>query len=337
MKTIAIVILNWNGRHFLERFLPGVIQNSQLDSHRVEVIVADNGSTDDSIAWLKATFPTIRTIEFSQNHGFTGGYNLALKEVEPDYYLLLNSDIEVEPGWLKPMLDFMDSTPHAAACMPKVLSQTHRNKFEYAGAAGGFIDLFGYPFCRGRILNVIEDDNGQYDRITEVFWVTGACMLVKSKPFWEAGGLDPDFFAHMEEIDLCWRLKRRGYSVWCIPKSKVYHVGGGTLPNNNPRKVYFNHRNNLAMLLKNLNRSRLIPVMVTRYFLDIASAFGYALTGKPSFSWSVLKAHLYFARWAIRIIKKRREIKEPKIAVYPYSIIFQFFVRKRRIYSQLPN
>jgi hypothetical protein len=337
MKSLAIVILNWNGKHFLEQFLPGVVINSQLDTHLVEVIIADNGSTDGSKDWLKSIFPNIRVIEFAVNYGFTGGYNRALKQIEADYYLLLNSDIEVEQGWLTPMLSFMDSTPHAAACMPKMLSFSNRKQFEYAGAAGGFIDLYGYPFCRGRILNSIEEDNGQYDRITEVFWASGACMLVKASAYWEAGGLDSDFFAHQEEIDLCWRLKRLGYSIWCIPKSRVFHVGGGTLPNNNPRKVFFNHRNNLAMLLKNLNRKKLIPVILTRYFLDIASAFGYALTGKPHFSWSVLKAHFFIFGTCIKIFKKRRAIKEPKIAVYKYSILYQFFIRKIRVFSQLPE
>jgi hypothetical protein len=337
MKSLAIVILNWNGRPYLEMFLPEVVENSNIDTHRVEVVIADNGSTDDSLTWLKSNMPSIRTIEFQKNYGFTGGYNLALKQIEADYYLLLNSDIKVEIGWLSPMLNFMDSNPTAAACMPKMLSYDNPKKFEYAGAAGGFIDLFGYPFCRGRILNTLEEDNGQYDQNTEIFWASGACMLVRAKYYWDAGGLDPDFFAHMEEIDLCWRLKRLGYSIWCIPKSRVFHIGGGTLPNNNPRKVYFNHRNNLAMLLKNLSRRRLFPVMVFRYFLDIASMFGYAVTGKPMFSWSVIKAHLYFARWAMKIIRKRRAIKEPKISLYPHSIIFQFFVKRNRIYSQLPK
>ncbi|HNV81480.1 MAG: glycosyltransferase family 2 protein [Tenuifilaceae bacterium] len=337
MKSIAIVILNWNGKHYLEQFLHRVVQHSILSTHRVEVVVADNGSNDGSVAWLKNQMPAIRIIEFDKNHGFAGGYNLALKQIDADYYLLLNSDIKVEEGWLQPLVNFMDANPMAAACSPKILSFHEPEKFEYAGAAGGFIDLYGYPFCRGRILSTIEKDEGQYDEAAEVFWASGACLLINAKTYWEAGGFDPDFFAHMEEIDLCWRLKRLGYSVWCIPQSKVFHVGGGTLPNNSPRKVYLNHRNNLVMLLKNLDRKKLFSTMAVRYSLDIASVFGYALGGKPQFSWAVVRAHLYVIRRTIGIIKKRRAIKEPKIAIYPYSIVWQYFIKRRRVYSQLPT
>jgi GT2 family glycosyltransferase len=335
MKKIAIVILNWNGIKYLQQFIPNVVKYSKADNFQVDVIVADNGSTDGSIEWLTSNYPNVRTILFDKNHGFTGGYNLALKQVIADYFLILNSDIEVTEGWLTPLLGFMESTPNAAACMPKLLSYHQPSKFEYAGAAGGFIDFLGYPFCRGRILNVVEDDNNQYNNDLEIFWTTGACMLIRSEQFWEAGGFDNDFFAHMEEIDLCWRLKRLGYSIWCIPKSKVYHVGGGTLAANNPRKVYFNHRNNLMMLLKNLSRQSLIQVLVFRYILDIATAFLYLITGKPRFTWSVIKAHLYFLNSIVKTVRKRRRFKHPKLSLYRNSIILQFFFLNKKRFSQL--
>lgn len=335
MKRIAITILNWNGKNFLEKFLPNVIQHSIVDGYGVEVVVADNGSTDGSVQWLETNHPNVRLIKFDKNYGFTGGYNLALSQIGSDYYLLLNSDVEVEAGWLRPLIEFMESNPNAAACMPKMLSYAKRNEFEYAGAAGGFIDFLGYPFCRGRILNVVEEDNGQYNDVKEVFWATGACMLVRANEFWNAGGLDPDFFAHMEEIDLCWRLKRQGFSIWCVPQSIVYHVGGGTLDPNNPRKVYFNHRNNLLMLFKNLSRRSLVPVILFRLVLDGLSAVLYALSGKPKFTLSVLKAHLYFHKNILKTVKKRRQFKYPKIHLYRNSIVFQFFISQKRVFSKL--
>ncbi|MDX9769303.1 MAG: glycosyltransferase family 2 protein [Tenuifilaceae bacterium] len=337
MKSIAIVILNWNGKHYLEQFLSGVVSNSAVPGFKVEIIVADNGSTDGSVQWVKQSFETVRLIELDKNYGFTGGYNRALKQVTTDYYILLNSDIAVPQNWLVPMANFMEDTPNAAACMPKLLNHGKPSEFEYAGAAGGFLDMFGYPFCRGRILNVVEEDRGQYDTIREIFWATGACLMVRATEYWNAGGLDDDFFAHMEEIDLCWRLKRQGYSIWCVPQSVVYHVGGGTLASNSPRKVYFNHRNNLSMLLKNLSRVSLVPVLLFRLVLDGMSAVGYLATGKPKFVISVLRAHLHFYKSCPRIIKKRRAFKNPKISLYRYSILFQFFVMMRRKYSELPT
>jgi GT2 family glycosyltransferase len=337
MKRVAIVILNWNGKHFLEKFLPGVVENSSVPNFRVDIIIADNGSTDGSSDWLRKNYPNIQLIEFDINYGFTGGYNRALSQIEADYYLLLNSDIDVPKGWLIPLVELMERNLSAAACMPKLISYNNRNEFEYAGAAGGYLDFLGYPFCRGRILNVVEEDLGQYDSTQEIFWATGACLLVRSGEYWNAGGLDEDFFAHMEEIDLCWRLKRQGYSIWCVPTSVVYHVGGGTLSSNNPRKVYFNHRNNLSMLLKNLSRHSLIPVILFRLVLDGFSAVGYAVTGKPAFTWSVAKAHFHFYKNIMKTIRKRRAFKKPKISLYRNSILYQFFVKMRRKYNQLPT
>ena len=336
MKSIAIVILNWNGKHYLKQFLPTVIENTYAENFSVQIVIADNGSTDESIRWLKENHPSIQTIELDKNYGFTGGYNKSLEQIHTDYYLLLNSDIEVTKGWLEPMLQFMVKNPNAAACMPKLLDYNNKRNFEYAGAAGGYLDIFGYPFCRGRILNVVEEDEGQYDNEQEVFWATGACLLVRSKEYWNAGGLDNDFFAHMEEIDLCWRLKRKGYSIWCIPQSTVYHVGGGTLSSDSPRKVYFNHRNNLVMLIKNLSRKSLIPVITFRLGLDFLAAIGYAITGKPAFVVSVFKAHMHFHKNLVKNIRKRRAFKNPKISLSKYSILFEFFIRRRKKYNQLP-
>ncbi|MBR5100524.1 MAG: glycosyltransferase family 2 protein, partial [Bacteroidales bacterium] len=246
----AVVILNWNGLKMLQTYLPLLEQRTTCCG--AFIVVADNGSTDGSVEWLQEHHPQIRLICFDQNHGFTGGYNRALREIDADYYVLLNSDVEVTDGWLEPLVGFLEENPDAGICQPKVLSVAERNRFEYAGAAGGFIDRFGYPFCRGRILSNLELDKGQYDEPEECFWATGACMVVRSALYHHLSGLDESFFAHMEEIDFCWRAKLLGYQVWCVPASTVYHVGGGTLPNNSPRKLYFNYRNNLLMLYKNL-------------------------------------------------------------------------------------
>ncbi len=265
MKT-AVVILNWNGRKFLEKFLPGLVvsverRNEAADlaegatADRSEVIVADNDSKDDSLQWLAENFPGIRTIVLDRNYGFTGGYNRALRQIKAEYYLLINSDIEVEAGWLEPLEEWMDAHPECGACAPKLLSYGDRTMFEYAGAAGGLIDRYGYPFCRGRVPGRTERDEGQYDTPADVFWVSGACLMVRSEPFSRLRGFDERFFAHQEEIDLCWRLQLEGYRVTVVPRSRVYHVGGGTLPNDSPWKLELNFRNNLLMLDNNLART----------------------------------------------------------------------------------
>ncbi len=336
MKSIAVVILNWNGIGHLKQFLPGVIAHSHVEGFNVLIVVADNGSTDGSVQWLQSLGSSIRTILFDKNYGFTGGYNRALKEVDTDYYVILNSDVEVQPDWLKPLVEFMEHTPNAAACMPKINCYASADQFEYAGAAGGFIDALGYPFCRGRIINMVEADRGQYDDARQIFWASGAAMLIRSADFWSVGALDEDYFAHMEEIDLCWRLHHFGKSVWCIPQSKILHVGGGTLSANSPRKTYLNHRNNLLMLLKNLPKATVVPVLFTRFLLDYASAFGYLFTGKPHFSWAVCRAHLSFFRNCPSALNKRRLYKRQRVKLYPSSILLQFFVFKRKHFSQLP-
>ena len=273
-KSLSIVILNWNGAAMLRRFLPSVIQES------ADIVVADNASTDDSVEVLKTEFPGVRIISLDKNYGFAEGYNRALQQVESDFYLLLNSDVEVTDGWLTPLLDFMVSHPECAACQPKLLAETARDTFEYAGACGGYIDRYGYPFCRGRLFETVEKDYGQYDDVAEVLWATGACLLIRRDDYWKVGGLDSRFFAHNEEIDLCWRLCNLGRKVYCVPQSKVFHVGGGTLPKGNPKKTFLNFRNNLTMLYKNLPESELAHVMMVRRVLDYVAALKMLIADK---------------------------------------------------------
>ncbi|MBQ2293175.1 MAG: glycosyltransferase, partial [Bacteroidaceae bacterium] len=259
-NRIAVVILNFNGAEMLRAFLPSVVDYSP----EAEVIVADNCSTDASAQVMREEFPTVRYIQLEKNYGFADGYNRALAQVEAEYFLLLNSDVEVTQGWLAPMLEYMDSHPGVAACQPKLLSYKNKIEFEYAGACGGFIDKYGYPYCRGRIFDTVEEDKGQYDSVAELFWATGAALMIRAEDYRAAGGLDGTFFAHMEEIDLCWRLRSRGRGIVCIPQSCVYHVGGATLNKSNPRKTYLNFRNNLLMLYKNLPENELSHVMFVR-------------------------------------------------------------------------
>jgi len=259
-----------------------------------KVIIADNGSTDDSVAFLRAHFPRLRLILFEQNLGYTGGYNRALQQIEAKYYILLNSDIQVEPDWLEPLVSFMESHPLVGACMPKIRSLSQPDHFEYAGACGGFIDRLGYPFCRGRILSHIERDKGQYDTPIEIFWASGACLMIRSQLFHELGGFDERFFAHMEEIDLCWRAQLTGHQVWVIPQSRIFHVGGGTLPNDSPRKLYLNYRNNLWMLHKNLPARGRLYILTFRALLDFLSAFVYLIQGKFALFTAVFRAYRHF-------------------------------------------
>lgn len=338
MNKIAIVILNWNGKKHLENFLPSVIQHSTQDD--VVIYVVDNGSSDDSVLFLKSKYPSIQLICFDKNHGFAGGYNKAVKLINAKYYIVLNSDVEVTPNWINPIVDLMESDQKVAAAMPKIKAYHDKDSFEYAGAGGGFIDKFGYPFCRGRILNQIEKDEGQYNDIKEVFWATGACMFVRASAFKELEGFDDDFFAHMEEIDLCWRFKNAGYKIMYNGNVEIYHVGGGTLPNNNPRKLYLNYRNNWFMLFKNLKRNKLIPILLVRYILDWASAFIYLLSFQFSFAARVFKAHFAFWLNLKMLRKKRKKIKKQFVAdkhdeIFPKSIVFNFFVLKKKIFREL--
>ena len=325
----AVVILNWNGLGMLQTYLPTLIERTQCPG--TFIVVADNGSTDGSVAWLEAQHPEIRTLRFDQNYGFTGGYNRALREIDADYYVLLNSDIEVGEQWLEPLAGFMEEHPEVGICQPKVLSMAERDRFEYAGAAGGFIDKFGYPFCRGRILSNLEKDTGQYDEAVECFWATGACMMVRSALYHHLGGLDELFFAHMEEIDFCWRAKMLGYQVWCVPASTVWHVGGGTLPNNSPRKLYFNYRNNLLMLYKNLPESVRARRIFVRMLLDGMSASVYLVTGKWSFFRAVWKAHRDYRRLRREEDPSPFDEERNNIGLYPASILLRFFLSGKKL------
>lgn len=305
MKT-AIVILNYNTKDYLEKFLPGIL--SSIEGMDAGVIVADNASTDGSPRLMNERFPDVPLILLDKNYGFTGGYNRALEKVQAEYFLLLNSDVEVPEGWLSPLVEWMDSHPECGACGPKLLSWYDRESFEYAGAAGGLIDRYGYPYCRGRILRKTEKDEGQYDNPVQVLWASGACLMVRSSAWKAMGGLDKRFFAHMEEIDLCWRMQLEGWSVWNVPASKVYHVGGGTLPKTSPFKLRLNFRNNLLMLQKNLpaslgSTSKARRRIFIRMTLDGVSAILYLLTFRWSCFKAVIQAHKEYRalrdRWAV--------------------------------------
>jgi hypothetical protein len=331
--SIAVVILNWNGAQFLRDFLPIVIRHS---AGVAEVIVADNASTDGSQDLLKKEFPDTRLISLDKNYGFAEGYNRALAQVDADYYILLNSDIEVSHGWIEPVVVMMEKDPLIAAAQPKLLSWHERSKFEYAGAAGGFIDRLGYPFCRGRVFLNLEEDHGQYDDEKEVFWATGACLFVKAKMWKECGGLDADFFAHMEEIDFCWRLKNLGYKVMYTPSSTVYHIGGGTLPKSSSRKTYLNFRNNFSLLFKNLPSGLLWKVILTRLLLDWVAGMRFLLTSGFSEFWAVVRAHLYFYRNIGKLRTKRRSLRQGKVSgVYGKNLVWQHYVRKKVRFSEL--
>lgn len=335
MKT-AIVILNWNGAHYLQQFLPAL--REYTTSPEVDIYVADNGSTDNSLLILGKYFKEVKILLLNRNYGFAEGYNRALAQIEADYYVLLNSDVEVTPGWLEPMLDYLQEHPEVAACQPKILSYHNRTHFEHAGAAGGFIDRLGYPFCRGRVLAVTEEDLGQYDEVCDVFWASGACLVIRADVFEKEGGFDDDFFAHMEEIDLCWRLKSRGYRVVCVPQSKVYHVGGGTLHVEHPRKTYLNFRNNLFLLYKNLPQKQLFPVFFVRFFMDYLAAFQLFITGKPQNAKAVFKARLDFRKMLPSFNSKREENLQkttqthiPEIA--KKSVILNYYLLGRKTYK----
>lgn len=326
---VAIVILNWNGEKMLRRFLPSLVKNTPAED--AFIVVADNGSTDSSLAYLSEAFPDIRVLPFDRNYGFTGGYNKALRQVDADYYVLLNSDVEVPEGWLSPLVNFMEENPDAGICQPKVLSEANRGYFEYAGAAGGFIDRYGYPFCRGRILSNIERDNGQYDAPMECFWATGACLMIRSSLFHHLGGFDGSFFAHMEEIDLCWRAKLSGYQVWCVPASCVFHVGGGTLPNDSPHKLYLNFRNNLLMLYKNLPESIRWRRIFARMCLDGASAAIYLLTGRFESFKAVCRAHRDYRRMRSSVDESPFDGERNNVGYYPKSIVLRFFLSGKKL------
>ena len=336
MKNTAVVILNWNGAALLRRFLPSVIEHSRQEA---TIWVADNASTDESIQILQSEFPEVQILQLDKNYGFAGGYNRALQAIKAEYYVLLNSDVEVTPGWLTPILRQFELQPDLGACQPIIRSWHHKDAFEYAGAAGGFIDYLGYPFCRGRIFDTIEYDEGQYNTPLEIFWASGAAFFVRSEVYHACGGLDDEFFAHMEEIDLCWRMKNRGWKITCEPQSIVYHVGGGTLHQLSPRKTFLNFRNNLNLLLKNLPASRLIPILFIRMVLDGLAAFAFLFQYKGHLHFlAVLKAHLHFYNGFVLHYKKRKQAQPASVSqIYQRSILWDYHIKKRKKFSQLPR
>jgi GT2 family glycosyltransferase len=335
---IAIVILNWNGKKLFDTFLPSVIRNSKGPD--IKLIIADNGSTDGSVDLLKKNYPEVTLIELHENYGFAEGYNRALKNIKADYYVLLNSDVEVTPGWLDAGIKPFEKDENTAVVQPKILNYKKSYKFEYAGAAGGFIDKFGYPFCRGRILNKMEPDVGQYNKPAPIFWASGACMFIKADIYRESGGFDGDFWAHMEEIDLCWRLKNKGYKILYEPSCVVFHLGGGTLPYNSPKKVYLNFRNNLFMLFKNLPRNKFNKIFFARLILDFIAAIKFLLGFHFESFKSVVKAHISFYNNLKKFRRKRKELNVGvKISdhkeIYPKSIMWKFFIQKKYRFSEL--
>lgn len=332
---VTVVILGWNGKKFLEQFLPSVVQFSAFPN--VEVVYADNASDDDSVAFVRNHFPSVRIIQNIENKGFAGGYNDALKQVQAKYYVLLNQDVEVTENWLSPVIDFLENNPSFAAAQPKLLAFHDRNSFEYAGASGGFVDYLGYAFCRGRIFESIEKDEAQYDDITPVFWASGACFFVRSEIYWQLEGLDEDFFAHQEEIDLCWRIHNAGFQVAAVPQSVVYHVGGGSLPQGSSRKTYLNFRNNLFLLLKNLPLSRLLWVLPFRLTLDGVAVLQSILKNKNFKDLkSVWNAHIDFYKWFPVMLKKRHKTN-PSVpnTMYGNAIIIRYFLSGKKKFSEL--
>lgn len=338
MKKTSVVILNWNGAKLLKQFLPTVLMHTQTED--CEVVVADNNSSDNSIEVLRQQFPNVKLILLDKNYGFAEGYNKALQQIDSEYVVLLNSDVETSFNWLNPLIEHLEQNRDTAAVQPKILSYTNKTMFEYAGAAGGFIDRYGYPFCRGRVLHKLEEDRGQYDNPIDIFWATGACLCMRRADYMEAGGLDSDFFAHMEEIDLCWRLLARGKKVVCLPQSKVYHVGGASLNSESPRKVHLNFRNNLLMIYKNATQTKLIEVLLIRIVLDTAAAAHFLVQGKWRHAKAVGKAYSDFIKMRPVFKPKRKYNLDKTIQtnmpqLYKGSMLFDFYFRRKKKYSDI--
>jgi len=332
---VAIVILNWNGRKYLEQFLPSVYASSYAS---YEVVIADNGSTDDSISFLATHYPDTRVICFPENYGFAGGYNKALQQIQSDYYILLNSDVEVQAGWLEPMVALLENNKSIAACQPKILSYNNKTMFEYAGAAGGWLDKYGYPFAKGRVFDINEEDRGQYDQTEPIFWASGAALFIRPAVFHAAQGFDEYFFAHQEEIDLCWRMQLAGHKIYSCPQSVVYHVGGGTLPRGNSLKTYLNFRNNRIMMSKNLPFSKKLWVMPARNFLDGISAWKGLLTGDGGYFIAILRAQLAFIKWLLFYQKKSVFPVTKKGTLSGYlqkNMVWQHFARKKKYFHEI--
>jgi GT2 family glycosyltransferase len=335
LPSVGVVILNWNGKHFLEKFLPSVLASTYKNCR---VIVADNASSDDSVAFLKQYYPSVEIIINPENGGFAKGYNTALAQVSADYFVLLNSDVEVTQNWIEPVISLMESDKFIGACQPKMLAEKNKKYFEYAGACGGWIDTFGYPFARGRVLEAIEEDKGQYDNAEPCFWATGAAMFVRASVYKELRGLDEYFFAHQEEIDLCWRMQRSGYKIFVQPASVVYHVGGGTLPKGNSRKTYLNFRNNLIMIWKNMPAAALVWKLPVRIVLDGVAAWKGLLGGDGGYFIAVTKAHFHFIKWIFTDRKKSLQAIEKNKTLhgkYRGSILWQYYLKKKKTFSEI--
>lgn len=337
--SVAVVIIHWNKRELLEQFLPSVAASTYPN---LQIILADNHSDDDSVAWVNKNYPMVQTLVLDQNYGYAGGYNHALKEIIADYYVLLNNDVMVNPSWIEPMIALLEKDEKIAAAQPKILQYNNPEYFEYAGAAGGFLDHLGYVFCRGRIFEHLEKDNGQYNDSLPVFWASGACLFVKSKAFHQVNGFDEHFFAHMEEVDLCWRLQLAGYQIWYCGQSAVYHLGGSTLQKGNPQKTYLNFRNSLQMMLKNEDTHRLWWLIPVRSTLDLIGSVFFLLNGKPQHSASVHKAHsdffFKFKKWWHKrdFIERNVHSNEVK-GIYKNAVFFEHFVLRKQKFSDLKN
>ncbi len=332
MEETAIVILNYNGKQHLAEFLPSVI----LHTKAYRVVVVDNGSSDDSVEFLRENFSTVELLLSNENRGFAGGYNWALNQIQAKYYILLNSDVEVSSNWVAPLVQVLESSPNIAACQPKILNYHNKRYFEYAGAAGGFLDKYGYPFCRGRIFDTIEQDNGQYDDTREIFWASGACLGIKAEDFHTVGGFDADFFAHMEEIDLCWRIKQTGKQIYYTSESTVFHLGGGTLPKSNPKKTFLNFRNSLLMLLKNLPNEKVFPVIFLRMALDGIAAIRGLIQGNVADFKAIFNAHIAFYQMLPKTRKKRKDTISVA-GFYEKSIVKTYFSDKIKFFGKLKS
>ena len=331
MTSIAVVILNWNGKDLLERFLPSLVKYSK----GAELIVADNASDDGSVAFIAEHYPQVRVIENPVNLGFAGGYNAALRDVHADLLCLLNSDVEVTPDWLDPVVSLFEERSDIGIIQPKIRDLNRPGFFEYAGAAGGFIDYFGYPFCRGRIFQNLEEDRGQYDDSREIFWATGACMFIRKDVFRELGGFDPDYFAHQEEVDLCWRAHNHGYRVYYVGTSEVFHMGGSTLSNMDPKKTFLNFRNSLYSITKNLPRRKAFPIVLSRLILDGVAAIRFVGQLKLPHAWAIVRAHLSYYRHLFHTLRKRERVRFEEKYYATTSIVWSYYVRRIRTFSTL--
>ncbi len=330
---VAVVILNYNGKHYLDTFLPTLIQHSP----EADIYVGDNNSSDDSIEFLRSQFPNVGIITSEENLGFAGGYNYVLKDLPHKYFAVINSDVEVTSDWLSPLIAHLEQNSHYVSVQPKILDFNYRDSFEYAGAAGGYIDKNGFPFCRGRIFDHLEKDDGQYDDVVDVDWTSGACMLIRNEAFWSVGGFDDDFFAHMEEIDLCWRLRNQGYKLACVPQSTVYHVGGGTLPRQSPRKTYLNFRNGLFLLVKNIPDDATFRIR-RRILLDWLAALSFLIKPGPGHTLAVFKAHIHFLKSRSEMKKKRTAtIKRYNVLFANVDILKEVFLYRKTSFKKILN